>query len=146
MKTSPPSPRQPPLLTEATVQEIQLELIRRTRFNAFDGPRIVASLLAHRNLWEAVILDRFGLQGYGRAGGLPVSGLIKLRDLSGNFWNADKLFILTRDAASAHRLAKIIEKEEWGGEEPRVYDDDEEVGSALGGSDPGQSIVTVWWD
>jgi sugar phosphate isomerase/epimerase len=33
------------LLREATVQEIQLELIRRTNFNAFDGERIHASLM-----------------------------------------------------------------------------------------------------
>lgn len=31
------------LLTEATVQEIQLELIRHTQFNAFDGKKVVAS-------------------------------------------------------------------------------------------------------
>src|SRR5436305_1571424 len=46
------------LLRDATVQEIQLELIRRTRFNAFDGERVLASLLEHRDLWLAVLLDR----------------------------------------------------------------------------------------
>ena len=48
------------LLREATVQEIQLELIRRTKFNAFDGERIHASLMKHRTYWQAVLLDRRG--------------------------------------------------------------------------------------
>ncbi len=139
------TPNQPLLLHEATVQEIQLELIRRTRFNAFDGPRIVASLMAHKDLWEAVLLDRFGLSERGRPAGLPASSLIKLRDLSDNIWNADKLFILTPDAASAHRLVEIIEAEDWGGEKPQVFEGDD-VDRALGGSEEGQAIVTVWWD
>jgi hypothetical protein len=33
------------LLRDATVQDIQLELLRRTCFNAMDGNRIVRSLL-----------------------------------------------------------------------------------------------------
>jgi hypothetical protein len=48
-------------LIDATVQEIQLELIRRTKFNAFDGERVMASLLRHRELWMAVLLDSQGL-------------------------------------------------------------------------------------
>ncbi len=132
-------------LAEATVQDIQLELIRRTRFNAFDGPRILASLLAHRDLWEAVLLDRFGLSGRDRPGGLPAISLIKLRDLSDNIWNADKLFILTPDTASAHRLVEVIEAEDWGGEKPQVFEG-EDVDRALGGGEEGQAIVTVWWD
>ena len=52
------------LLRDATVQEIQLELIRRTKFNAFDGERIYASLMKHRSYWQAVLLDRPGLANY----------------------------------------------------------------------------------
>jgi hypothetical protein len=48
-------------LGDATVQDIQLELIRRTRFNAMDGRQVYASLLAHRHLWTAALLDRPGL-------------------------------------------------------------------------------------
>ena len=44
-------------------QAIQLELIPRTRFNDFNGPRVAAFLLRHRHLWRAVILDRIGLCG-----------------------------------------------------------------------------------
>jgi hypothetical protein len=52
---------EPVLLREATVQEIQLELLRRTCFNALDGERVRASLLKHRDLWLAALLDRPGV-------------------------------------------------------------------------------------
>jgi hypothetical protein len=38
-------------LRDATVQEIQLELLRRSSFNALNGERVVDSLLRHRDLW-----------------------------------------------------------------------------------------------
>ena len=44
-------------LSEASLQEIQLELIRRHRHNAFDGERVVESLLRHRGLWSAALMD-----------------------------------------------------------------------------------------
>src|SRR5207253_387024 len=99
------------LLTEASVQEIQLELIRRTRFNAFDGERVVAALERHRDLWEAVLMDRSCFSDPGR---LPLAGLIKLRDLSHNYWNVDTLYILCPDAARARRLGELAETEGWG--------------------------------
>ena len=109
------------LLTDATVQEIQLELIRRTSFNSMDGPRVVAHLQQHRDLWSAVMLDR---STYVVSGGLPDMGLIKLRDLPGNFWNADTLFILCATAENARRLAAFIEEEGWG-EAIRVHENQE---------------------
>src|SRR5438105_64058 len=102
----------PSLLTEATVQEIQLELIRRTQFNAFDGERIVAALKTHCDLWTAVLMERLGLSQSGR---LPPAGLIKLRDLAGNYWNVDTLYILCPDTPRARRLGDIAETEDWGG-------------------------------
>jgi hypothetical protein len=128
-------------LAAATVQEIQLELLRRTRFNALDGERIVTSLLARRDLWEAVMLDRLSLS---RPGALPTMGLIKLRDLPENLWNADTLYVLTPDAASARKLAKIVEDDDWGGM-CSVYDD-EKIYDALGSGREKRAIVTVWWD
>jgi hypothetical protein len=128
------------LLTEATVQEIQLELIRRTQYNAFDGERVFAALQAHWDLWDAALMDRFGIPTPGE---LPRSGLIKLRDLPGNYWNVDTLYVLCPDAARARQLAEIAEA--WAGE-VQVHDDEEEVGSALGSSREEWAIVTVWWD
>jgi hypothetical protein len=130
------------LLTEATVQEIQLELIRRTQFNAFDGERVVAALAKHRDLWEAVLMDRFC---FSNPGGLPSAGLIKLRDLADNYWNVDTLYVLCPDAARARQLGELAESEGWG-ELVTVHDDEREVESALGGSGRRQAVVSIWWD
>lgn len=130
------------LLADAAIQEIQLELIRRTRFNSCDGEQIARSLLANRALWEAVYMDRVGVV---RAGRLPAMALIKLRDMPANIWNVDTLYVLTPDAKSAHALADIARIEDWGGE-VSVRDNGDEVDDALGGAEDGQAIVKIWWD
>ena len=132
-------------LRDASVQDIQLELLRRTRFNALDGERVVASLLAHRNLWRACLLDRPGLANYAEPSLLLMSGLIKLRDLSDNLWNADTLFILTRTRDQARQLARIVEEEDWGGE-AHVFDDQKEIDRALGTGRQENGLLSVWWD
>jgi hypothetical protein len=43
-------------------------------------------------------------------------------------------------------LAAIAEEEEWAGDEIFVYEQEDGVQSALGGGEPGQAIVSVWWD
>ena len=137
---------EPILLCDASVQDIQLELLRRTRFNAFDGERVCVSLLNHRDLWLAVLLDRPGLPNYAEPGHLLMSGLIKLRDLPDNIWNADTLFILTRSRSDAEQLARVIVEEDWGGETPRIYKNQEEIDRALGTGREDYGLVSVWWD
>jgi len=129
-------------LAEATVQDIQLELIRRTRFNTFDGERLVANLLAHRELWEAVLLDRIS---FSRTGQLPVMGLIKLRDLSDNIWNADTLYILCPSETMAKELAKLLDPDDSGGM-TSIHADPKDVDSALGSGRETRAVVKIWWD
>ncbi|MEK7277804.1 MAG: hypothetical protein AAB427_10680 [Chloroflexota bacterium] len=127
--TQPDSPH----LTAATVQEIQLELIRRTQHNSFDGEQVHKDLLAHRDWWEAVLLD----------GPSPLN-LIKLRDLSGNYWNTDTLFILAVGEADANRLKEL--GEQWLADSVETYGA-EATGRELGTSDPGdRRLVQMWWD
>jgi hypothetical protein len=133
-------------LRDASVQDIQLELIRRTSFNAMNGERIVASLLRHHDLWRAVLLDRQGLPNYDEPELLLTSGLIKLRDLPQNLWNADTLFILTRTREQARRLAQIVEEEDWVADVVRVYDNQQEIDHALGTGRREYGLVSVWWD
>lgn len=132
-------------LRDASVQDIQLELLRRTRFNALDGERIVVSLLKHRDLWLAALLDRPGIPNYAEPRHLLMCGLIKLRDLDDNIWNADTLFILTRTRAQARQLAQIVEEEDWGGE-VCVAEDQEEMDLALGTGRQEYGLLWVWWD
>jgi hypothetical protein len=129
-------------LAEATVQEIQLELIRRRHFHAFDGQRIADCLIQHRDLWEAVMMDRLAIS---HPGSLPTMGLMKLRDFPKDEWNVDTLYILAPSKADAEKLAEILNKRQWGGLVD-VHTDPEEVDNALGGARPGQAIVSIWWD
>jgi len=136
---------EPLSLRDATVQDIQLEVLRRTRFNALDGERTVASLLKHRDLWLAALLDRPGVPDYAEPRLLLMSGLIKLRDLDDNIWNADTLFILTRTREQARHLARIADEEDWAGE-IRVVDDQKEIDRALGTGRQEYGLLSVWWD
>jgi hypothetical protein len=136
---------EPISLRDASVQEIQLELLRRTRFNALDGEKVHASLLKHRDLWLAALLDRPGVPNYAEPGFLLMSGLIKLRDLEDDLWNADTLFILTPTRQAADRLASVIDEEDWGGE-VQVYKDQAEIDRALGTGRQDFGLLSVWWD
>jgi hypothetical protein len=132
-------------LRDAKAQDIQLELIRRTAFNAFDGERIYDSLTRNRHLWSAVLLDRPGIPNYSEPSNLLMSGLIKLRDLPGNYWNADTLFVLTKSNTDARELARIAEEEDWSGE-IHVYEDQREMDMALGTGRQEYGLLSIWWD
>ncbi|QEL16722.1 hypothetical protein [Limnoglobus roseus] len=133
------------ILRSATVKDIQLELLRRTRFNALDGKRVVASLFRHRHLWRAVVLDRPGVPNYAEPAHLLTGGLIKLRDLPDDIWNADTLFISAPSLQDAEALAKVIDTEDWGGE-VQVFRDQAAVDSALGTGRLPYGLLSVWWD
>lgn len=142
MSQDPSLPPEPLPLAEASVQEIQLELIRRQRFNQFDGRHVVTSLRRHRHLWRAVLMDRLGFVS--EEGGSNW-GLIKLRDLSGNRWNVDDLFILTDTLEQARQLRDIAEAEQWLADNVAILEDERARASALGTSDPGY-VISFWWD
>jgi hypothetical protein len=125
-------------LATATVQDIHLELIRRSEHNAFHGERVLAGLLAHRQDWQAVLFDTYGLA---TDRGLPAR-LLKLRDMVYNDYNVDTLYILAVDTEAAQRLATLAES--WGAE-PHIYSP-EETERALGTSLPNGRLVQMWWD
>ena len=118
-------------LGEATVQEIHLDLIRRSRYNYFNGPRVLDDLWTVRDLWKAVLFDRLGLD------------LVKLRDMPKDFYNVDTLYIWAASEAASHRLVRFGES--W-------FADWVEVGSldatrhALGSGTEEGRLVTMWWD
>jgi hypothetical protein len=134
-----------PSLREASVQDIQLELLRRTRFNDMDGEKVYASLLRHRHLWLAALLDRQGVPNYAQPRRLLIAGLIKLRDLPDNIWNADTLFVMTRTHAQARELARITEDEDRAGE-VHVSEDQSDIDQGLGTGRQNYGLLSVWWD
>ncbi len=134
-----------PALRDATVQEIQIELIRRTKFNTFDGETVCELLRLHRKLWRAALFDRPGLPNYAEPTRLLMSGLIKLRDLEDDIWNIDTLFVLTQTIDAARELATAFEESNTGAM-PSVHDDQREIDMALGTGRQEFGILTVWWD
>ncbi len=136
-----------PTLAELSVQDIELELIRRRRFNAFDGARIADSLERHSQLWLAAHMDRFGLGRTAHPDWFPQGSLIKLRDLRSNRWNVDTLVVLTADIGGAGELANIARVENWCADELAVQEDtEEEIAAALGRSSLGFGVFSAWWD
>lgn len=131
------------MLRDATVQDIQLELIRRHNYNAFDGQRVYDFLMKHRELWQGVIMDRLGYVAKDESG--ANWGLIKLRDLPRNFWNVDTLIVMTESVETAQRLARLIDEAGLGGEKA-VVEDPEKTCAALGVYPCGRGLVSVWWD
>lgn len=125
-------------LAEATVQEIQLELIRRTQHNFFHGEKVVNDLLAHREWWEAVLMDTCNLPQ-----NIPGGSLIKLRDLKLNLWNVDTLYILAPDEKSARQLAGLGKV--WQADSVTIYDE-KDTDRLLGGGGMGRRLVVMWWD
>ncbi|WP_338768404.1 hypothetical protein V7968_03560 [Nocardia vulneris] len=134
------------MLSAATVQEIQLELIRRSRFNDFDGAAITASLEKHRSLWVAAYLDRIGVSSAGHPDWVPALSLIKLRDLPNNTWNTDTLVVLTENLGKARELAAVAEADRWLAHEVIVQDNAEEMGAALGSWPYRTGVLMAWWD
>jgi hypothetical protein len=122
-------------LSEATTQDIQLELIRRTQFNLFDGRDVVNDLVEHQALWRAVMMTR--------TGDLELGGLISLRDLPGNVWNTDTLCILANDEHAAHKLAEFGER--WQADNVVIHNM-ETTSRALSVSHVAGPLVTMWWD
>jgi hypothetical protein len=131
-------------LRDATVQDIQLELIRRRRFNQFDGPRVYDFLMKHRHLWQAVIMDRLGYVSAKNDSGANW-GLIKLRDMPANHWNVDTLIVMTDSVATANRLAQLFDEADLGGEKA-VVEGSEATSAALGVYPCERGLVSVWWD
>ena len=124
------------LLGEATVQEIHLELIRRSQHNLFDGEDVLEDLLGQRDLWKAVLFDRPGLD-------VGASGLIKLRDMHADFYNVDTLYILAVSETASRWLAEFGEV--WFANWVEVLDE-EATQHALGSSYENGRLVTMWWD
>jgi hypothetical protein len=160
-------------LATATVQDIHLELIRRSEHNAFHGERVLADLLTHRQDWQAVLFDTYGLA---TDRGLPAHLVLCQTSKLGLPWQFnqvnqevrciitlksqfDRALVKLRDMASndynADTLYILAVNEEaahrltalaeaWGAE-PHIYGQ-EETERALGTSRDNGCLVQMWWD
>ena len=121
-------------ITQETIQELNLELIRRASFNNFNGAKVAEDLLNNHNLWEGAIIDR---EGYSHS-----INLIKLRDISDNDWNVDTLFILPL-RGQEQPLEELAAN--WNADE-LSWIDAETSNSLPGGDAWARRILRVWWD
>ncbi len=107
-----------------------MKLIEKTDFNAFDGRRIAADLRAHQDWWRACLLTRDS-----------PSDLVCLRDLDGNHWNADTIYILSSDTnnAALEELANgwVADTVQWLSAKSADF--------RMGSRDEGRVLV-IWWD
>jgi hypothetical protein len=94
----------------ATLQELQLEIIRRTSFEEFEGSLVFSDLNEHRDWWKAVYVDRSWPPDRRE--------LEKARDLADNVSRGDTLRLLTPDEASAWEMVDLSER--WGANAYRV--------------------------
>ncbi len=129
VKTLPDAaaPHQSPSLV--AMQGIWLEIIRRWWHNGITGEKVVADLLAHREWWASVIVDRRGED----------DGLIRLRDLPDDHWNADTLYILVSDGKYRRNLMHLAAG--WNPGNVVAIDDPRSMDNTRG-----KPVVAVWWD
>lgn len=113
------------------IQEIQLRLMELSSFNSFDGERAANLLRENRHLWKAVIFDRMNL--------------IKLRDLSEDYWNVDTMYITPTTGKKDKRLYTMING--LGPDEIHWIDGDH-AGDQLGqwGLSAANVYIRAWWD
>jgi len=112
-----------------TIQDIYLELIKRSSFNDFVGPRVANDLEANRDLWQGVLMTRTDTG-------------ITLRDLEHNYNNVNTLWILSsgKNDKELEKLART-----WSWDEQKWYTKDESK-SALGTGSTKYRILELWWD
>jgi hypothetical protein len=116
--------------TVTKIQSIQLDLMRRSSYNNFDGKQVATDLVNHQRLWCAAILDRLG-----------DDALTKLRDIDENYWNADTVYVLSSgaDDRSLTRLAR-----RWHADD--VYWVNAAHASQMLGTSDSFRILEIWWD
>jgi hypothetical protein len=124
-------PPQPASRRISEVQQVQLDIIERTKFNAFDGQKISRLLKENRDLWRAVLM--------------PLD-LISLRDMSEGSWHADTLYIYADDGCQ-YRLEELV-REQFNADEVQ-WIGSSEAEDILGTAEVegrSQVILLVWWD
>lgn len=131
-------------------QQIQIDRIKLSSFNSFDGEKVANDLIKNEHLWISFVWGRFG----------GIYDLIELRDLKGGHINADTLIILTTKD-KWQELKSLISK--WHADEVGYNQGDDtffgtppcsirksdsyNVYTALGSSlDKDQILVRIWWD
>lgn len=140
--------RENPTLAEATPLEVQLELVRRTRFNRFNGPKIHRDLVAHADLWCAAIFGRddvvFVERNGTRTHASPFWNTLNLLpDEEEEGYNADQLWVLTPNVEAGRAILEIARRA-WRCDERRLWN--RANSRRVAGAQGDERVVSLWWD
>lgn len=111
-------------LQPPTMQDLYLEILRRSVCNSLNGQRVYDDLMAHRDLWQSAYPVR-------ESGGNEVT----LRDLASDAHDVDTLYLRSTEEHEA-ALSKIARK--WRADE---FDAEQDKYA-----DKGVMLVRIWWD
>ena len=118
------------------VQKLHLDLIRYISYNDFDGQIVAGGLLAHADLWVAVISTHSHQQ----------HAVYRLFDeIPEDEWSADRLWIMAVDEESARRLIDLC-RTEWQADEAGIYDYTRDAQLSKLAMVDSEVLVTAWWD
>lgn len=113
------------------LQMMQFELMEHVQLEGFDATQVIADLMKHRDLWEAVVMLPD-----------PSWGLLPLRDLGANRWNVDCLYIY----ASSSDLAPLNElAQSWGPTELMWLDPEKQKDLMRVPDIPTQRVLRLFW-
>lgn len=131
-------------LANYTVQDIQLELIRRS-----GGRKLYEFLLEFRHLWIAAFMDRLFPHSHRATSLIQLPALYQLRDLPQNYWNVDTLYVLTDGESNQKALIdRGLERNLWDESMLKPYDAEHSYHAIrLGGFHVEHlRVFSVWWD
>lgn len=127
-----------------TVQQIQLEIIRRGGYNAFRGDRVYAWLASHRSAWVSAAFGRLRTKVKDRRAVIEsLTRFNTVTELVDDGWNADELWLVAPDAAAAERL-RTVAQVHWFADNVTTLTE-EEARRVAGVESPAQ-VVELWWD
>ncbi len=110
-------------------QELVLQLLERATIEHLDGHVVAKSLRKRLDLWEAAVIT--------------TDDLLTLRDLPGNWWHADTLYLLApKDPIKQQELEALALN--WCADEVEWLSE-EEAGHRCG-QHPAPAVLRLWWD
>jgi hypothetical protein len=132
------------------IQELQLELMKLSSFNNFNGEQVVKDLIENKNKWIGCIWGRF-----------VFFDLLPLRDISQGIWNTDTLYILTQkeNIKFFEEKAKEWQADEFGWVEEiknekgntkyifhGIFEGNEKFYIRFGSCLGELIVIRIWWD
>lgn len=137
----------PAELAQFTIQDIQLELIRRVWRHDIEGDKIVALLLENRDCWQAAFQDQLIALPHHATPLVQYPVLNRLYYLQGHEWHADTFYVVANDETCQERLIALgVERELWHPLAVTRYDAAEAAAMLEKWDKRDYRVFSTWWD